>query len=85
MWLKAQLQCLYINVCSMENKRKELETMVQLENYDLTVSREIQWNDSRNCNTMIESYKLLEGLGEVGEVGELSSMLRSKQNAKSWL
>lgn len=59
--------------------------MVQLENYNLIISRETQWNDSHNCNTMIEGYKLLEGLDEVGEVGELSSMLRSKQNAKSWL
>lgn len=62
-----------------------LETMVQMENYDLTVSREMQWNDSHNCNTMIEGYRLLEGLDEVGEVGELPSMLGSKQTAKSWL
>lgn len=37
MWLMAQLKCLYTHAHNMGNKHKELETMVQLEKYDLVV------------------------------------------------
>ena len=35
MCLKAQLKYLYISACSKGNKQEEMETVVQLENYDL--------------------------------------------------
>lgn len=35
MRLKAHLKCLYNTTCNMGNKLEEIETIVQLENYDL--------------------------------------------------
>lgn len=42
-WAVAQLQCLYINACSMGNKQEKLEAIVQLESYDLIANVEIAW------------------------------------------
>jgi len=53
----AQLKCLYTNACSMGNKQ-ELETIMQLENYDLIAITETWWGKSHNWNTVIEGSKL---------------------------
>jgi len=42
MWLIAQLKCPYTNAYSMGNKQEEMETVVQLESYDLIVITETQ-------------------------------------------
>ena len=54
----AQLKCLYTNAHSMGNKQEELETVVQLEKYNLIAVTETRWDDSRNWNTMIEGSQL---------------------------
>lgn len=54
----AQLNCLYSNAHSIGNKHEELETMLQLENYDLIVITETWWDQSYNQNTGIDNYKL---------------------------
>lgn len=53
----AQLKCFYINAHSVGNK-KELETMVQLEKYDLIAIVESWWDKSHNWNAGIEGYEL---------------------------
>ena len=62
----------------MGNKQGELETMVPLENFDLIAITGTWWDDSHNWNTTIEGYKLLEGIGKVGGVGQLTSVLKSR-------
>ena len=42
----------------MGNKQNEVETMMQLENYDLIAITEIWWNKLYNWNAMIEGDKL---------------------------
>jgi len=54
----AKPKCLYTNVCSMGNKQ-ELETMVQLEKYDLIGITETRWDELHDWNTLIEHYRLL--------------------------
>ena len=54
----AQQKCLYTNAHSMGNKQEELETMVQLDKYDLVAIMETWWDESYNWNTGIEGYKL---------------------------
>lgn len=45
---KSQPKCLYDNARSMGNKQEELDTMVQLENYDLTAIMETWRDDLHN-------------------------------------
>ena len=54
MRLTDQLKCLYTNSHIMENKQEELETMVQVDKYDLTTIVETWWDGSQNWNTGIE-------------------------------
>ena len=51
-WSKAQLKCLSINACSMGNNQEKLESVVQLENYDLLAIMEAWWGDSHNWNRL---------------------------------
>ena len=44
----AKLKCLYTNVSSIGNKQEELETVVQLEKYDLTAITETWWDESHD-------------------------------------
>ena len=48
MQLKIHLNHLYTNACNMGNKQEELETIVQLENYELIAVKGIKWDDFRN-------------------------------------
>ena len=48
MCLKAQLKCLYTSACSMGNKQEELETVAQLEKYDLIAILETWWDESHD-------------------------------------
>jgi len=54
----AKLKTLYTNVCSIGNKQEELETVVQLGNYDLIAITETWWDESHDWNTLIEDYRL---------------------------
>jgi len=54
---KAQLKCLYTSAPSMRNN-EELETMVQLENWDLIAITETWWDDSHNWNVVTKGYTL---------------------------
>ena len=54
----AQLKCLYTNKHSMGNKQEELETMMQLDKYDLIAITKIWWDGSHNWNIGTEGYKL---------------------------
>lgn len=59
---------------SMGNKEKELETMMQSENYDLINTAET-WKDKlHNWNTIIMGCNILEDLGRVAGVEELPSV-----------
>lgn len=40
MWPRAQVKCLYTNAHSTGNKQEEWETVVQIENYDVTAITE---------------------------------------------
>lgn len=42
----------------MGNKQEELETIVQLENYELIAIKGIKWDDFHNWNIMSESYEI---------------------------
>lgn len=44
----AHLRCLYINVYSMCCKQEEMETIVQLESYDLMAIIETWWDELHN-------------------------------------
>lgn len=56
----AQLKCLYTDTGNMGNKQEELETTVQLENYDLIAINGL-WGKSHNWNhTAIKGYKLFK-------------------------
>jgi len=43
--LIAQLKCIYTSACSMGNKQKELEAIVQQDSYDLVAVTETWWDD----------------------------------------
>ena len=58
MYPKAWLKRLYTNAHSMENKQKEMETLVHWENYDFIAIMETWWDDSLNWNITVEGYKL---------------------------
>jgi len=51
----SDLKCLYTNACSMGNKQEEMETVVQLENYDIIAIRERWWDKSYNWSTLTEA------------------------------
>lgn len=40
--------------------QEELETVVQLENYDLIAITGMCWEDSHDWNTLIKGYELFE-------------------------
>ena len=42
----------------MGNKQEELETVVQLGKYDLIAITETWWDESHDCNTLIEDNRL---------------------------
>ena len=52
----AKLKCLYTNACSMGIKQEELETVEQLEKYDLIAIMETWWDESHSWNTLIEDF-----------------------------
>lgn len=62
----AMLKCLYIKAHSTGNKQNKIETMLHLQNYDLIVIKETQWDESHNWNTIIEGYKFFRWIGKVG-------------------
>jgi len=47
-WPTAQMQCLYMNACSMGNKQEKLEATVLLESYDLIALTETWWHASHD-------------------------------------
>ncbi|GAB0207545.1 hypothetical protein GRJ2_003220200 [Grus japonensis] len=55
---KAQLKCIYTNACSMGNKQKELEAIMQQDSYDLVAITETWWDDSRDWSAAMDGYKL---------------------------
>lgn len=57
---KSQPKCLQANARSMGNKQEELDTMVQLENYDLSAIMETWRDDLHNQNTMTEGYEIFQ-------------------------
>ena len=73
--LIAQLKCLYANARSMGNKQEELETVVQLDKYDLIALREMWCDGSHNWNIGIEGYKLLRKDKQRRKGGVLPSTL----------
>ena len=54
----AELKCLYASAHSMGNKQEELEAVVQLRKYDLIAITETWWDESHDCNILIEDYRL---------------------------
>ncbi|KAK4827222.1 hypothetical protein QYF61_015250 [Mycteria americana] len=54
----AQLKCTYTNARSVGNKQEELETIVQLANYDIVAITEAWWDDSHNWHAAMDGYKL---------------------------
>ncbi|RMC05600.1 hypothetical protein DUI87_17685 [Hirundo rustica rustica] len=53
----AQLRCIYTNVCSMGNKKEELEAMVQ-QSYDVVAITGTWWDESHSWSTALNGYKL---------------------------
>ena len=58
MGLTAQLKGIYTQACNRGNKQKELEAIVQLENYDIDAITETWWDDSRKWRAATDSYRL---------------------------
>lgn len=56
--LTFQLKCLHTKAYSMGNKQEEVESMVQVENYELIAIKETWWNESHEWNTTLQCYKL---------------------------
>lgn len=62
----AQLRCLYTNTCSTGNKPDKLETMVELENYDLIAITE-RWDVSYMTRELqLRATSFSERLGRRG-------------------
>ena len=78
--LGAQLKCLYVNACSMENNQGELEVCVRLQGYDLIAITET-WRDiSHDQNVAMDGFVILVRTGQEGEVVELLFMSVSNWN-----
>ncbi|KAJ7413330.1 hypothetical protein WISP_91339 [Willisornis vidua] len=55
----AHLKCMYTNACSMGNKQKELEAIVQQESFDVVAITETWWDDSHHWSAAMSGYKLV--------------------------
>lgn len=86
MLLIAQLKCLYTNECSLRNQQN-LETTVQLENYELIAIIETWQNDSHDWRMMIEVQKVFRRYrqgkkdGRVAFCIEVGRMTAEKQQS----
>jgi len=56
--LTAQLKCVYTNTGSMGNKQEELEAIIQQDGYDLVAITEAWWDNSHDCHTVMDGYRL---------------------------
>lgn len=65
--MTAQLECLYTNIRSTGTKQDELETVVQIENYDTIAPTEMY----------LTATMLVEEMGGEGEVEVLISVIRN--------
>lgn len=77
MWPKAQVKSLYTNAHSTGNKQEEWETVVQIENYDVTAITEtmVRWIAQLEYYDGATSF--LEGTEKARGAGELPFTLRS--------
>jgi len=52
-----QLQCLYTNAHSMDNKQEELEATVLLESFDLVAIIETWWDEWHDWSAAIDDHR----------------------------
>lgn len=52
------LKCVYANAYIMEKKYEELDICMQLQIFDLTADRKIQWDGSHDWNVVMNGYML---------------------------
>lgn len=68
--INCPVKCIWTKACSIGHKQEELETIAQLENYDIAITMEAEWDDWHNPSATMDGYKpFLQGISREGDGG----------------